>query len=98
MVAISPQLPEYNAEVKSNSALEFPVLSDEGNAYAKQLSLTFAFPDELRAVYRDIGAALPEFNGDDSWELPTPARLVVDGDGIIRSIGAGPRRARRSRC
>ncbi len=32
---------------------------------------------------------LPEFNGDDSWELPLPARLVVDGQGVIRSIDAG---------
>ena len=31
---------------------------------------------------------LPEFNGDDSWELPVPARLVVDRDELIRSIEA----------
>ncbi len=94
-MAISPQLAEHNAEVKSNNQIEFPILSDAGNAYAKQLSLAFALPDDLRAVYRDFGASLPEFNGDDSWELPLPARLVVDGEGIIRSIDADPDYRRR---
>ena len=33
---------------------------------------------------------LPSYNGDDSWELPIPARIVVDGGGVIRDLQADP--------
>jgi peroxiredoxin len=89
-VAISPQLPAQNAEVQRNNKLEYPVLSDANNAYATRLSLAFAVPDDLREVYRSFGIELPEFNGDDSWSLPMPARIVADRHGVIRSIDADP--------
>lgn len=38
---------------------------------------------------------LPEYNGDGSWELPVPARLVVDAGGVIRSADADPDYTRR---
>jgi peroxiredoxin len=90
LVAIAPQSPEKNAVVKQEHGLEYPVLSDAGNAYARGLSLVYALPDDLRAIYQAFGILLPEFNGDDSWELPMPARIVVDRDGVIRSVDADP--------
>lgn len=74
--------------MKEKHGLEFPVLSDAGNAYAKALSMTFALPGDLRELYAAFGITLPDFNGDESWELPLPARIVVDGEGVIRSIEA----------
>lgn len=71
-------------------ALRFPVLSDVGHGWARQLSLVHALPEDLRKVYTGFGIVLPEFNGDDSWELPLPARIVIDGGGVIRSIDADP--------
>jgi peroxiredoxin len=75
--------------------LGFPVLIDAGNAYAKRLSLVHALPEDLREVYGAFGIALPDFNGDESWELPLSARIVVDGEGVIRSIDADPDYTRR---
>ena len=66
------------------------MLSDAGNAYAKQLGLAFTFPDDLKGVYEKLGLALPDYNGDDSWQLPLPTRIVVDRDGKIRAIDADP--------
>ncbi len=71
------------------------MLSDLGNAYAKQLSLVFALPEDLREVYRSFGLTLPDFNGDESWELPLPARMVIDAGGVVRSIEANPDYTRR---
>ena len=52
---------------------------------ASAFGLTFAFPDYLKAVFTDVFATrLPEYNGDDSWSLPLPARLVVDRTGVVR--------------
>jgi peroxiredoxin len=95
LVALSPQVQEKNAEVKRKHRLGFPVLSDLGHAYARQLSLVFALPEDLRRVYRGFGIVLPEFNGDDSWELPIPARLVIDAGGVIRNLEANPDYTRR---
>ncbi len=90
MVAISPQTPEHNAEVKAKQRLAFPVLSDPGNAYARELSLVHGFPEDLKEIYLQFGLSLPDVNGDDSWELPLPARIVVDARGVIRSLESDP--------
>ena len=66
------------------------MLSDLGNTYAKELSLAFALPADLRDIYAGFGINLESHNGDDLWELPLPARIVVDKDGTIRSIEAHP--------
>ena len=57
--------------------------------------MTFALPADLREVYLAFGIDLEASNGDDSWELPLPARIVVDTTGKIRSIDADPDYTRR---
>jgi len=83
-VAISPQLPKHSREFREERRIAFEVLSDPGNATADAYGLTFTFPDELRALYEQFGIILPEYNGDDSWRLPMPARYVVGEDREIR--------------
>ena len=90
LVVLSPQTQEHGAEVARKLRLTFPVLSDAGNAYARELGLVFALPDDLREIYRGFGIDLPATNGDDSWELPLPARIVVDRGGVVRRIDADP--------
>lgn len=79
-----------NAEVEAQHKLAFPVLSDPGNAYARALGLSFELPADLRAIYGGFGIDLAAHNGDASWTLPMPTRLVVSGDGVIRHIAADP--------
>lgn len=55
----------------------------------------FRLPDALQQVYSQFGISLPDHNGDDSWELPLPTRLVVDPRGVIRSVDADPDYTRR---
>jgi peroxiredoxin len=83
-VAISPQLEIYNRELIEERKLTFPILSDPGNEVAQQYGLRFKFPKDLKQVFLQFGIKLHEFNGDDSWTLPLPARLIIDQDGIIR--------------
>lgn len=89
-MAISPQRPEHSATLRERHQLTFPILFDEGNAWAQTLGLTHGFPDDLQEVYRSFDLDLPRYNGDDSWRLPIPARLVVRSDGRIESIEAHP--------
>ncbi len=81
--------------MKQKHRLDFPVLSDAGNAFASELGLTHALPAELRTIYEAFGTKLPAFNGDDSWTLPIPARVVIDTTGTIRAIHADPDYTRR---
>ena len=95
LIAISPQTQEKNAEIHAKHRLEYPVLSDAGNAYAQQLGLTFTFPDDLRAIYEQFSLDVPGHNGDDSWTLPIPARFIVQQDGTITKVDADPDYTRR---
>lgn len=60
--------------------LEFPLLSDPGNGYARSLDLVFEIAPEVREVYRAKGLNLLDYNGDDSWELPVTGVFVLDAN------------------
>jgi peroxiredoxin len=51
---------------------------------AQSYGLKFKFPGDLREVYLKFNIDLGKYNGDDSWTLPLPARLIIDQKGIIR--------------
>jgi peroxiredoxin len=89
-VAISPQLSEHNRELARSRALEFPILTDRGNAVASRFGLTFTLPEYLRAIYLTFPLDLSKYNGDESWTLPMPARFVIDRGGVIRSAESDP--------
>lgn len=90
LVAISPQTAKHSREFAEERRLRFPVLHDPGNAVAGQYGLTYEFSDGFRELYTGFGIDLAEYNGDDSWRLPIPARFIVDGDGVIRYAEADP--------
>ena len=81
---ISPQLAEHNRFAKKQFKLPYDILSDPGNTVAARYGLRFVMPDDLQAVYTQFGIVVPKYNGDDSWSLPMPARLVIDAEGIVR--------------
>ena len=64
--------------------MTFEILSDPGNHVAQRYGLTFQLTEDLKEVYLKFNIDLEKYNGDDSWTLPLPARLIIDGDGIIR--------------
>lgn len=80
LLAISPQLPDGTRSTAEANALTFDVLSDVGNHVAREFGLVYTVPDELQAIFRSVNKALPDINGDESWELPVPATYVVAQD------------------
>jgi len=80
IVAISPQLPDGSVSTAAMNELRFDVLSDVGNHVARSFGLVYTVPDQLRAALRSNNKALPDINGDDSWELPLPATYVIAPD------------------
>ena len=83
LVAIAPQSVALNAEIKQEKNLNIDILSDPGNEVARQYGLRHTLPDYLTPLYAQFGINLPEFNGDDSWTLPMPARYIIDQAGNV---------------
>ena len=83
-IAISPQLQSFNREFREEKKLTFEILSDPGNKVAQRYGLTFKLPEDLKEIYVKFNIDLAKYNGDDSWTLPLPARLIIDQEGIIR--------------
>jgi len=90
LVAISPQLPNHSRELIERRHLTFEILTDRGNEVAAQFGLRWTLPEYLREVYRGFPLLIDQYNGDDSWTLPIPARFVIDRQGIIRAVESDP--------
>ena len=83
-IAISPQLQSFNREFREEKKLTFEILSDPGNEVAQSYGLKFKLPEDLKEVFLKFNIDLEKYNGNDSWTLPLPARLIIDQEGIIR--------------
>ncbi len=90
-VAISPELPDTSLSTIEKLALKFPVLSDVGNKFARELGIVFSMPDSLRSTFKSFGHDLVQRNGDDSFEVPVPASLLIDEQGTVRNTFIDPR-------
>ena len=91
MLFISPQLIKYNKAMKEEKKLRADILSDPGNKVAAQYGIKYKMPDDLVTVFTTmLGIRIDEQNGDDSWTLPMPARLIIDHDGMIRYAEINP--------
>jgi len=83
LVAISPQTQKHSYMTRDMHKLRFPILSDQGNMVARKFGLAYRLPPELQNLYESIYTKLPGYNGDQSWELPLPATLIIKPNGII---------------
>lgn len=90
LVAISPQQTKYAKQVINKHGLTFPILSDPYNKVAAEFGVVYRLPKQVKKLYMEFGIDLERFNGNDSWELPIPARFIVDTRGDIMSAEANP--------
>lgn len=95
IVAISPELPDKAMSTAERNAIGFEVLTDGGNAVARQFGLVFRLSDELVEIYKRNGNDLERNNGDGSWELPIPGTFVVGRDGRVVLADVDPDYTRR---
>lgn len=80
MIAISPERPESSISVEN---LNFEVLSDIDNKFAKKLNLTFDITETIENIYDGFGINLEKSQGKKSRILPIPATYIVDSSGVI---------------
>ena len=83
LVAISQQTSPNSRKSQRQNGLGFPILGDHGGEIAARFGVRWTLPDYLREVQKALGADLTQFNGEDSWTLPMPARYVIGQDDTI---------------
>jgi peroxiredoxin len=84
IIAIMPDRQKFNADLKVQSNVPFPILTDTDNGYALSLNLTIWVGAEIQKMMEGR-LDLPAFQGNNSWMLPIPATFVVGRNGLIRA-------------
>ncbi len=85
LVGVSPETLAVSQQTAQDNALEFEVLSDEGNRVAREYGLIMVVDEAIRPHYLQWGIDIPTSNGDETFELPVPATYVIDQSGVIRA-------------
>ena len=90
LIVVSPQKPDGSLSMQEKNALEFPVLSDPGNAIARALGVLTTPSADVLAAQREHGLDLTETNADGTSVLPMPTTVVVDAAGRVRWLDVHP--------
>jgi peroxiredoxin len=83
LVSITPNTKEKSSALLQENPFGFDILWDCDNQIAKNYGLVFTLSETLRSIYDGFGIHLPEFDGNDRYELPMPATYVIDSDSSI---------------
>ncbi|WP_213765550.1 peroxiredoxin-like family protein [Caballeronia sp. dw_19] len=91
LVVLSPQSPDSTQKQATAEKLKFNLLVDKDNEIGKAFGLVYTFPEDLKNVYRNVFKLdIQALNDASGWQLPIPARFVIDGSGVIRDAKADP--------
>lgn len=84
VVSISPQTPSNSLIMMQEHPFTFPLLADPCNTVAASFGLNFRLQDYLIELYlHSFNINLADFNDDDGWMLPMPARFVITPTGEV---------------
>ena len=95
LIIFSPQLPEHSRKMAEENGFTFPLVYDKELTLSNGLGLTHGFPKELSELYLQFGLDVAKANDMDTWQLPMPARYLVDNEGLIRDAAINPNYAQR---
>ena len=90
LVAISPQLPDGSLTTAQKLLLDFTILSDSHNQFARSCGIEVHIPTELRAAFNSVYTNYEDLYSSDAFALPMPATFVVDPQGIIQYAFVSP--------
>jgi peroxiredoxin len=90
LVAVSPQIPERLAEIRTRHDLSFKVASDLDNALGRRFGILYTADEASQAAQRAKGAFIGETTGTGTWELPQPTVVVIGRDQIVRFADVSP--------
>ena len=77
-------------DLAAKQNITYPIVQDINLAIAKSFGIAFAVPDDVKGVYSGFGIDVPKNTGMATWELPMPARFVIDQAGLVRAADVDP--------
>lgn len=95
LVAVSMQGAADSRKSQKDNGLSFPILTDKNGELSAKLGIRWALQDYAIPYHQGFGVELPRIHGDGQWNLPMPARYVVDTAGTIAYAEVNPDYTRR---
>ena len=95
LVAISMQGATDSRKSQKDNNLSFPILTDQNGELSEKLGIRWTLQDYVVPFHQGFGVELPRIHGDGQWNLPMPARYVVDTRGVIAYSEVNPDYTRR---
>ena len=86
LLALSPQIPDKLQAIKHRHHLEFAVGADLNNELGRRFGILYSYDEASRRAALARNNPIGDVTGTDTWELPKPAVLVIDGDGVVRFV------------
>jgi peroxiredoxin len=91
LVVLSPQSADRAKRQATDDKLKFNLLVDEYNEAAKAFGVVYTFPADLKNLYLNVFKIdIQAVNDASVWQLPIPARFIIDTSGTIRDAKADP--------
>ncbi len=87
--AVTPETPFQARRTVAATGIGFPVAVDHMCRFTRSIGLAFKLPLPLRRIVRDRGVRLSAWNGEQSYDLPMPAALLLDRRRRVRCVCAG---------
>lgn len=83
LIAISPQTPDESFNIKEKNALQFEVLSDNGNIVSREFTTIHKNPKRSLAKMSELGYDYDSYYADEGSEIPIPAVFLIEKNGIV---------------
>ena len=90
LVAISMQGAADSRKSQRDNNLSFPILTDKSGELADKFGIRWAVQDYVIEFKKMFNVVLPNIHGDGEWNLPMPARYVIDTNGTIAYADINP--------
>lgn len=91
LVVIAPQSQDRSDAQGKEMDLKMSLLADIDNQAGIAFGIVYTFPDDLKAIYRDVFKLdIAAINASTVWQLPMAARFVIGQDGIVLDVKVDP--------
>jgi peroxiredoxin len=96
VIAVSPQIPEYNHKTINKTGASFSVIHDKGYHIMDTYYVSFTMDEKTTKNYRRFGKHVDRANANEDYILPVPATFIIGEDRKIRYIQYDPNYKNRS--
>ena len=95
LLAISMQGSADSRKSQRDNNLSYPILTDQAGELSHQFGLRWTLQPYVIDFHKMFKVELPTIHNDGEWNLPMPARYVIDSDGAIAYAEVNPDYTRR---